>query len=550
MEIKSKNIYAALILLGITLLALWGINRAYIYLHAIDAIEQVEVDKDGNVKGDSKANIEEELFIQRLSNPRAGDIYLIKEGLDSFSFFQIGNVDSTDLIPIFKGAYDLKDSVLLASEVEDMSKFFPNHFDTSDIYDLSRRELRTMNKAGEIQQIYRQDGKLNNVRPNKEPNTTFLMAFIFLIQFLAFVTLIYLGIWLANYGKTNFEQKKSINKVITFIGIAFLLALVGEALTFGREDELNLLFRFIRNLGTVFMFYGAYSMFSKFFKNRFSYLKYQLLLAGGLIISAVFIEIINQFLWMFYKEGRFETNLMLLFDLEDNPTIVIDFFGMLYFSIANLIYSVSAHQKKLTLNQKEFEITRLNALKSKAELEALTAKTNPHFLYNSLNTIAALAKIDAEKTEKMALALSKFLKYSTNRQGTNLVSLMEEIEMVETYLSVEKIRFEDQLEYQISVDKTLENIKVPRFLLQPLVENALKHGYQSASQKIFISVEAVQAKKGMVLKIRDSGLPFPDDFTGGYGLDGVSKKLFLLFPNRHYLELLNEPEKMVRITLW
>lgn len=550
MEIKSKNIYVALILLGITLLALWGINRAYIYLNAINKVEVVEVDKDGNVKRDSKDYTEEELFTQRLSNPRAGDIYLIKEGLDSFSFFQIGNVDSTDLIPIFKGAYSIKDSVLMASKVEEMSEFFPNHFDTSDIYDLSRKELRAMNKAGEIQQIYRQYGKLNNVRPTKEPNTTLIMAFVFLIQFLAFVTLIYLGIWLANYGKTKFEQKKSINKVITFIGIAFLIALVGEGLTFGREDELNLLFRFIRNLGTVFMFYGAYSLFTKFFKNRFSYLKYQLLLAGALILSAVFIEIINQFLLVFYKDGRWETNIMSLFDFEDNATIVIDFFSMLYFSIANLIYSVNAHQKRLTLNQKEYEITRLNELKTKAELEALTAKTNPHFLYNSLNTIAALAKIDADKTEKMAMALSKFLKYSTNRQGTNLVALSEEIEMVETYLSVEKIRFEDQLEYQIVVDKTIENAKVPRFLLQPLVENALKHGYQSASQKIFIKLEAIAAKKGMVLKIRDSGLPFPEDFTGGYGLDGVSKKLFLLFPNRHYLELLNEPEKMVRITLW
>lgn len=550
MEMKSKNVYASLVVIGMTLLTLWGINRAYGYLTSFDSIEAVEVDKDGNVIKKEEAYTEEELFIQRLSNPRAGDIYIIKEGLDSFSFFQIGNVDSTDLIPIFKGAYPLKDSVLLASKVEDMGTSFPNYFDTSDIYDLSRKEMRRMNKAGKIKQIYRTHGKLNNVRPTKEPNTNFIMAFLFLLQLLAFVTLAYLGIWLANYGKSNFRHKKSINKVITFIGIAFMIALLGEALTFGREGELNLLYRFIRNLASIFMFYGAYLLLNKLFEKRYSFLKYQLLLAGGLILSGVFIEIINQFSLVLYKEGRLETSIMTLFNFEDNSTVVIDFFSMLYFSIANLIYNVNTHQKKLTLNQKEYEITRLNELKTKAELEALTAKTNPHFLYNSLNTIAALAKIDADKTEKMAIALSKFLKYSTNREGTNLVALKEEIEMIETYLSVEKIRFENQLEYQISVEEAIEHSQMPRFLLQPLVENALKHGYHTSSQKILISVEATMEGKGFMVKIKDSGLPFPEDFTGGYGLDSVSKKLLLLFPNRHRFELLNEPEKMVRITLW
>jgi len=548
---KSKNVFASIVVIGLSILALWGINRAYTYWTSFDSI--VAVDKDGNVKEEKETYTEEELLVQRLSSPKAGDIYIIKEEIDSFSFFnffQIGNVDSTDLVPILKGAYQLQDSFLTANHINDMSESFPNHFDTSDIYNLTRKELRQLNDAGKVIQIYRTHGKLNNVRPPKENLELFLTAFVILIQFLAFITLAYIGIWLANYGKTSFRNKKSNNQVITFIGIAFVIALVGQVLTFERKEELGLLFKFIRNLGTIFMFYGVLSILDKFLKIRFSFLKHQLLLVGSLIISALFIEIINQFLIVLYKEGRFEANLLTLFEYEDKATIIIGFLGMVYFSIANLIYNINAHQKKLTLNQKEYEITRLNELKTKAELEALTAKTNPHFLYNSLNTIAALAKIDADKTEKMAIALSKFLKYSTNREGTNLVALKAEIEMIETYLSVEKIRFEDQLEYHISVDKTIENAQVPRFLLQPLVENALKHGYQTTSQKIFVKVEATPEKKGMVLKIRDSGLAFPDDFSGGYGLDGVSKKLMLLFPNRHKLELLNEPEKMVRIALW
>ena len=91
---KSKNIFSVLIVLGITVLALWSINRAYVYLTSIDSIVEVKLDEDEAVKNseseeDSKAYTEEELLTQRLSNPRAGDIYLIKEAIDSFSFFQI-----------------------------------------------------------------------------------------------------------------------------------------------------------------------------------------------------------------------------------------------------------------------------------------------------------------------------------------------------------------------------------------------------------------------------------------------------------------------------
>ena len=546
---KSKKIFIGFVVFGMTLLIFFGIHRIYPFLTAPDSIRAIEVDDNGTVKRDNEAYTEEELKAQRLSNPRAGDIYLIKEPNDSFSFFQIGNVDSTDLIPIIKGAYMLKDSVLLVSEIEDMDKSFPNYFDTSDIFELSRSELRAMNKADKIQQIYRTYGINRNVRPSKSHNVTFLTTFVFIIQLLAFITLAYLGIWLVNSGKTSFRHKKSINKVITLIVIAFLIAIIGDALTFGIVRDLNLLFRFIRNLSTIFMFYGAFILLNEFLENRFSFLKYQLLLAGGLIISGVFVEIISQFVLVLYKEGKFETNIVTLFDYEDNSTIIIDFFSMLYFSIANLIYSLNAQQKRLMLNQKDYEITRLNELKTKAELEALTAKTNPHFLYNSLNTIAALAKTDADKTEKMAIELSKFLKYSTNRKGTNLVTLQAEIEMVNTYLKIEKIRFEDQLTFQIEVSDAAKKRLIPRFLLQPLVENALKHGYQIGTEQIELTIIARIEVEELVVQIKDSGAPFADDFTAGYGLDSVTKKLHLLFPNRHQLELLNTPEKQIQIRL-
>jgi len=122
--------------------------------------------------------------------------------------------------------------------------------------------------------------------------------------------------------------------------------------------------------------------------------------------------------------------------------------------------------------------------------------------------------------------------------------------MVNTYLNIEKIRFEEQLSFWIEVEARTENRLIPRFLLQPLVENALKHGYQIGKEIIQISIIATMENEGLVLKIKDSGPPFADDFTVGYGLNSVTKKLHLLFPNQHRLELLNAPEKHVRITLF
>ena len=107
-----------------------------------------------------------------------------------------------------------------------------------------------------------------------------------------------------------------------------------------------------------------------------------------------------------------------------------------------------AEEKK----QRKIKETILEKELIHAQLEALHAKINPHFLYNSLNTIAGLALVDGEKTRQMALALSRFFRYSINKEQTYLICVSEEIEMINTYLDIEKIRFGNQLDYKIECD--------------------------------------------------------------------------------------------------
>lgn len=184
-----------------------------------------------------------------------------------------------------------------------------------------------------------------------------------------------------------------------------------------------------------------------------------------------------------------------------------------------------------------------------AKLDALQAKINPHFLYNSLNSIAGLALVDGEKTRQMALALSKFFRYGMNREQSNLTSLADELDIIRTYLDIEKIRFGERIDFSIMADKPSLEVLVPRMLLQPLVENSVKHGLKDGISKISIWVEAKICNGTLIVSVSDNGAPFVSDFVPGYGLKSVYDKLDLLFPGDYQVEILVNEKKQVRIEI-
>src|SRR4029079_13760823 len=135
--------------------------------------------------------------------------------------------------------------------------------------------------------------------------------------------------------------------------------------------------------------------------------------------------------------------------------------------------------RKRKLDEKELEVAKLQQLKSEAELDALHSKVTPHFLYNALNSIANLAVSDGKRARKMTIALAELFRYSINYSDHNYSTIKEEVEMAEVYLQIEKIRFEDQLNYSIQVSGDINHYLIPRFVLQPIVENAVKHGLKA-----------------------------------------------------------------------
>lgn len=221
--------------------------------------------------------------------------------------------------------------------------------------------------------------------------------------------------------------------------------------------------------------------------------------------------------------------------------------------IANAFYFLSREGKQISrkISDQEFQLLNLEKLKTRAELDALQARINPHFLYNSLNSIASLVHDDPDKAEEMTLLLSKLFRYTTSRKTEDYFdSIQNELEMVETYLQVEKVRFGDRLSFTVEVSEaSLKDLQVPKFILQPLVENAIKHGISKQAEQGRILVKIYEENGWLHLCVRDSGAPFGEQMGAGYGIRSIQEKLKLLYGKDATLELHNEPQKSVNIAI-
>jgi hypothetical protein len=225
------------------------------------------------------------------------------------------------------------------------------------------------------------------------------------------------------------------------------------------------------------------------------------------------------------------------------------FLGGLIIASFRALISYFIFKEKEMILENETKLSKLRELKSKAELNALHSRINPHFLYNSLNSIAGLAHENADQTEHMALSLSKLFRYSINKEQSDWTTFKEELEMVRIYLDVEKVRFGERLNYAVEMSKELEEHKIPRFVIQPLVENAVKHGISKLVEGGEIKVSITKEGGSIFIIVSDSGQPFPADLTAGFGLQSIYDKLEILYSNRFEMSFLNAPVKQVKLKL-
>ncbi|MFC5271543.1 sensor histidine kinase [Adhaeribacter terreus] len=177
-------------------------------------------------------------------------------------------------------------------------------------------------------------------------------------------------------------------------------------------------------------------------------------------------------------------------------------------------------------------------LAREAELFKLRLQLQPHFLFNSLNSINALIGFKPQEARKMVQQLSEFLRSTLRKDDSQPVLLAEELHLLELYLEIEKMRFGHRLQTEISADETSKNLKLPPLLLQPLVENAIKFGLYDTTGQVCINVKAQAKENNLEISITNPYDPqTATKRTGtGFGLTGVQRRLYLLFARQDLLQ--------------
>jgi two-component system LytT family sensor kinase len=216
------------------------------------------------------------------------------------------------------------------------------------------------------------------------------------------------------------------------------------------------------------------------------------------------------------------------------------FFGWMMISL----FSASASLWFYVREQQEIEGRRVDSekLAREAELSSLRQQLQPHFLFNSLNSISALAGSRPEEARKMIQQLSDFLRGTLKKDDQQLVTLSEEMEHLQLYLEIEKVRFGHRLKTEVKREDESLNMKLPSLLLQPIVENAIKFGLYDTIGEITISINVRVEENYLFVVVQnpfDTETSKPKQGTG-FGLNSVQRRLYLLYA-RH--DLLSATQK-------
>ncbi|MGZ5134343.1 MAG: sensor histidine kinase [Flavitalea sp.] len=205
------------------------------------------------------------------------------------------------------------------------------------------------------------------------------------------------------------------------------------------------------------------------------------------------------------------------------------------FDIAFLVSGCAAMMSMLWYNlqeQKENEQRKVDAekLAKDAELYKLQQQLQPHFLFNSLNSISALSGSQPQLARKMIQQLSEFLRGTLKKEELQSISLKEELQHLELYLEIEKVRFSHRLHTEIGIGGECVDCKLPAMLLQPIVENAIKFGLYDTLEPITIRIKAGLTGGFLVISVENPFDPETSSQVGtGFGLSSIQRRLYLLY---------------------
>ncbi len=262
-------------------------------------------------------------------------------------------------------------------------------------------------------------------------------------------------------------------------------------------------------------------------------------------ISHVLRSRLNEYGWLQLPAGRFwwraaavvlPTSVVLTAAVgcgialsRSGPVPIAGLFGVLagftwaFAGWITIYYVVHARRRRDALQ------LEMAAAARDAQLQALRAQINPHFLFNCLNSLRHLIGAQPERAQAMVTNLAGLLRYSLNSDRRDLVPLGEELQIVDEYLELERVRFDDRLRVERAIEPAALDVRVPPMLVQSLVDNAIKHGIADRIEGGTVRIEAKTGNGGVIVTVSNSGSLKPPAADAGFGLDNARERLRLLF---------------------
>jgi sensor histidine kinase YesM len=296
---------------------------------------------------------------------------------------------------------------------------------------------------------------------------------------------------------------------------------------------LNYLFEFIAFIPVIFMLIFSFRLTVK---RKLTFLLYSLLVAFAVFIPTL-VLVLSTWLQILFSEQKVQP---ITFNLIERYTpgvsLVILFLSATYYI---------THLSLQTARQRE-TAHKAESLAKDVQLKMLRYQINPHFLFNVLNSIYTLIDENTEKAKKLVIDMSEYYRYTLNKQQLT-VSIEKEVESILKYLEIQKTRFEEEFEYEITVDETVKAVLIPSFIIHLLIENAVKYGTKTMKQKLIIRLTAMLTDKNLIISVANTGKlvnehqPSENNNNGtSNGIENLKNRLGLYYNDNYSFSLIEE----------
>lgn len=224
---------------------------------------------------------------------------------------------------------------------------------------------------------------------------------------------------------------------------------------------------------------------------------------------------------------------------------------LIYSGVVGICYAFDYYRK---YREREFVATRLEAQLAQAQLDTLRMQLHPHFLFNTLNSIVGLVRDNKNHAAvNMLVGLSDLLRHALEHSSRHEVELREELNFIKLYLSIQEMRFSDRLHIEFDIDPATTTALVPNLILQPLTENALRHGFARSVASGVVGITSAAEDDQLRLTVYDNGAGLPDNWqlngSAGIGLANTSARLQQLYDDNHQFDIRNRDGGGVEVVI-